>query len=277
MYKLFLFILRFHFVFLFLGLQTLCFVVIFNYNNYHRSYFINTSNFISGHTLNAASRFWSYLNLVEVNENLSNENANLQMQVQNNQGYSNSVVSNPNFGDDSTNLNNLIPAKVINNSIGNQHNYFTLNKGSNHGITPDMGVIAPSGLVGIVKQVSRNFSTVVSILNTRIKIGGRIGENEFTGTVIWKGHDSRKLNLETIPVHADVRVGSNVVTSGYSSIFPENILIGEITSVKEIPGSAFYEIELTLSTNMQSLNYVYVTDFILKTEKDNLESESYAD
>jgi rod shape-determining protein MreC len=43
----------------------------------------------------------------------------------------------------------------------------TIKGGSAAGIRPDMGVINSAGIIGIVDKTSKNYATVISILNVK--------------------------------------------------------------------------------------------------------------
>ena len=64
----------------------------------------------------------------------------------------------------------MIDANVIKNSYLNQRNYLIIDKGHEDGITSEMGVISDQGIIGVVKSVSKNYSSVISILNQDLKI-----------------------------------------------------------------------------------------------------------
>ena len=64
----------------------------------------------------------------------------------------------------------IISAEVINNSVHKPNNYITIDKGRNDGVKKGMGVISSSGVVGIVKETSRHFSTILSILHSKSKV-----------------------------------------------------------------------------------------------------------
>ncbi len=164
------------------------------------------------------------------------------------------------------------PATVINNTIYRKFNYLTINKGSRHGVLPDMAVISADGIVGVVQNTSKNYATVISVLNTKLGISARLKNSEFYGSIKWDGLNYRKVVLNEIPNHAIIQLGDSVVTSGYSIIFPEGVMIGTISDFAEDKeGSNFYDIKLKLSTDMKKLNHVFVIGNFLKDEQKELE------
>ena len=127
-------------------------------------------------------------------------------------------------------------AKVIKNSTNTTHNYIIINKGSNHGITEDMGVITPNGVVGIVRAVGPNHSYVLSFLNPKQQISAKLAGNAAFGPLSWDGNDIEYATLSEIPQHIAVTPGDTVYTSGYSLFFPPNIPIGVAESSRIVNG-----------------------------------------
>lgn len=130
-----------------------------------------------------------------------------------------------------------------------------------------MAVITSRGIVGITKNVSPHFSTVLSVLN-HARISARVRKNGFFGSLFWDGADFRFGTLVDIPTHAGIQKGDTIVTNAYSAIFPDNILIGTIDSYNVEPGDNFYTIKVRFSTNFKNIGHVYViTDLFRRREK----------
>jgi len=167
----------------------------------------------------------------------------------------------------------FIPCRVINNSIGKDNNLILLNKGRNHNIEEDMGVISPDGIVGIVTQVSDNFSVVISILSKKLGVSAKIKKNGYYGSLKWEGNDYRYMKLKEIPSHLDLRIGDSIVTSGYSMVFPEGIYLGNIQKFQKDKSGNFYDIDIRLSNNFKNLDLVMVVRFDLKNDLRKLQTE----
>jgi rod shape-determining protein MreC len=162
-------------------------------------------------------------------------------------------------------------AQVVFNSIVNQKNFITINKGALNGIKPDMAVISPSGIVGVVWAVSNNFATVMSVLNIDYKVSAKLKKNNYYGSLVWEGDDYQKARLLEIPYHVDVKKGDTVVTSNFSNIYPAGIPVGIISEFSKTKQDNFYNIKLTLTTDFKNVEHVYVIKDILKGERDSLE------
>lgn len=165
----------------------------------------------------------------------------------------------------------LVSAKIVNNSTNKLQNFITISTGRTNKIKPKMGVISSNGVVGIVKSVSRNYATVYSFLNTRVMVPALVKKYNTNCTVQWDKRNILEASLKYIPRHIPISLGDTVVTSGFSSNFPPQTIIGVISDIKIEEHMPFYEARLTLSTDFSSLNQVFVVIDKLKVEKDSLE------
>jgi rod shape-determining protein MreC len=255
---------------MFLALEAISFSLMVSLNNYQRVAFVNSSNDLVGTLYERFSHLDDYFSLSRTNARLAAENASLRKQLQfrimNQEKY---PVNRPDTVDAPAYY--FASAKVISNSVNKQFNYITLNKGSRQGIKPDMGIISADGVVGVITNVSPNYSTGLSILNKRLSIPAKINKNNYFGALVWDGEHSNTADLKEIPFHIIVNVGDTVVTSGYSSIFPEGIMIGTISKFDVEGGTNFYNIKVELSTNFRTLKYVEVVKNTKQAELKKLE------
>jgi len=281
MKNLFRLIYRYHVVLLFVLLETLALSMVVTYNNYQRAVFFDSSNFVSGTLFEKFSSFWQVFEFRQVNIKLAEENIVLRSALQeillkSNQGKykaSDSIYL-PRIARDSSlkTVYRFTTARVVNNSINQQHNFLTLNKGRRDGVKPDMGVIANGQVVGLVTNVSENFSRVISILNSRWKISAKIKRNDYFGSLSWDGKDYRRVQLNEMPYHVPVQNGDTVVTTGYSSSFPEGLVIGTISDFSIGTGSNFYKIEVMLAADFKNLVIVGLVENKQLYEINQLES-----
>lgn len=268
-------ILRFLFglrlILLFIALQSIAVVLIIRQNAFHRASYFNSSNAVAGKLYNNVANARYFFSLNTINDSLATENSRLRAQLSTKYlgQTSNWLVR------DSSALRvpryTYTSAKVVNSTIGYRSNYLTLDKGSDAGIAPRMAVVSANGIVGIVKDVSANFSTVISVLNKNARISAKLKKSGTTGTIVWEGVNYRVASLIEIPIHVDVAVGDTVSTSQYSNIFPENIYIGKVKSIQKTEGSSTYQIKIKLGTDYQRLSFVDVIGDKIQAERDSLE------
>jgi rod shape-determining protein MreC len=260
-------------VFLFLILEILSFTLFIEHTYYQKAAFINSSNIISGGLYKVNNNIAEYFSLRSTNLTLAEENAHLHSLSPDNYLKINNTIFIKN--DTTYKLQyQYVSAKVINNSTNKRNNYLTLNIGRNQGITKDMGVISSKGIVGIVKDVSDNFSSVISVLHKDSKISAKVKKCGDVGSVLWNGYNYRRASLIDIPTHVPVYIGDTIITSGYSSVFPEGIVIGKIIDHRIESGNSFYTITIEFAEDFNNLSYVYVIKNFFKNEQNDLEKKT---
>ena len=269
-----------YFVLLFLSLS-----LIFNSNYFHKSKFIIFSNGITNYTNEVFENINWYFELKKINSSLVEENLILKNQLEK-FIEKNSIDSLENVAFQYQN------AKVISNNLSTIKNNLVINKGIKHGLKNEMGVINSTGIVGIINRTSKNYSSVMSVLNTESKINAKVKRTSHFGTLEWNGLSNRELLLNDIPETADIKIGDSIITGGMSLIFPEGINIGVVSEIMKqekfndtvmkfyinnqvkIANIEFREnylnIEVKLHTDMNNLNNVYVIESLNKNEFENI-------
>ncbi len=264
------FFLRYNSFFIFLMLEVICLTLAFRFNAYHKVSFVSASNSFTGNVYSTYSSFTDYMNLAQVNDSLSRENALLRSQLLS--SYWDTEVNRDIACDvNMVQAYQFFDAKVISNSTTKTSNYLVINKGSKHGVTENMGVVTANSVVGIVMDVSENFATIMSVLHKDSKVSVKLKGLKYSGSLIWTGGDSRYALVKNIPKHVEIEPGDTIVTSGYSSIFPENIMVGTIESYDIASGDNFYLIRVNLSTNFETIEYVDVVNYLFSKEQNELE------
>ncbi len=270
MRNLFLLLWKYNFFILFLLLETFCGYLIFQNNNFHRSSFVNSTNALSTKINSFVNNITDYIDLRSTNEALSRENAALKMLLPD-VFYIDSALQKVNRDTVLKQQYSFIAAKVINNTINRRNNYLTLDKGQLLGVKPEMGVICGEGIVGIVKDVSDHYCSVMSFLHKDSRITARMKKNNFIGSLVWDGYDETHASFKDIAKHVVVVKGDTIITSSYSSIFPEGVMLGIVDEVSSGGGNNFQDIRIKLSTSFGKLSYVYIVNNLLKDEQRALE------
>ncbi len=265
------FILNNHFLIVFIIFEIIAFSLVFQHNNYQKAIAFNLTRNIGGYINSKIFSFRQYLYLHETNRALLKENRRLRNSLLSSYKLRIPAAAGVEFDSAWLQQYNFIPARVISNSVNKQNNFISIDKGSVHGVEPDMAVISGEGAVGIVTGVSDNFSTIISLLNIDLRISSKLKETGYFGSLHWAGKDTESAILYDIPHHVDLNRGDTIVTSGFSAIFPEGIMIGTIDDF-DIYGSNFYTVTVRLSTDFRKLNHVYVIQDFLREELLNLEN-----
>ncbi len=261
------------FIFLFLLLELFALFLISNNKGYQRSVLLSSTNSMTGWIYEQNSYIWEYVNLRTTNQSLVEENLSLKNRL----AKLESLVIDSTLKANSQSISpnkeyRYISAKVIKNTTHFTQNYITLNKGSNDGIRPDMGVIANNSVVGIVETVSPKFSRVISLLHPIISISSKFKHNSYFGSLTWNGEDYRYAKLKDIARHVKVNKADTLITSGLVKTFPEGILVGTIDKINLEESDSYYDIDVKLSTDFRSLVYVQVVDYLNYKEQEELEN-----
>ena len=274
------FLLKYNHWFLFILLEVISFVLLFRFNHYQHSVYFSSANAVAGKVYEVSGGITSYFHLKSVNEDLLDRIMELEQQNHNLEDALGRHLS------DSTELNSIrnlpntdyqvFKARVINNSLNLVDNYITLNRGSKDGIRPEMGVVDGNGVVGIVYGTSSHYSRVISVLNSKSSISCKIVGSEYFGYLKWEYGDSRYAYLKDLPRHAEFNLGDTVVTSGYSTVFPEGIMIGTVDDMADSNDGLSYLLKVKLATDFGKVSEVRVIARTGQHEQKELEQKSLA-
>lgn len=252
---------HFHWL-LFLFLEAVSVVMLFSFNGYQGSVWISSANAVAGILYDWQASIEQFFSLTRVNEELTERNIFLERQVNKlREQYAE-------LTDDTTDVERkelktltqfeLIPAKVVSNSVDRPDNLITIDKGRDDGVETDMGVACGNGLVGVVYLVSDHYAVIIPALNNRSRISCSIRGRDYFGYLTWTGGDPSRAYVEDIPRHAKFRKGDWVETSGYSSIFPKGVSVGQIEKIFNSRDGLSYRLQVHLSTDFACLRDVCV-------------------
>ena len=247
---------------LFLVLEVVSIVLLFQYNSYQGSVWFSTSNALVGKVYEVDAAIESFFSLTKVNENLTRRNFYLERQVnQLRRLYADitrdtTVVERAEL--EFLGRYELIPAKVVSNSIDRTDNLMTIDRGRKDGVEVDMGVACGNGVVGVVYLASDHYSVVMPVLNYHSRISCSIRHRGYFGYLKWSGGDASIAYVEDVPRHAKFKRGDWVETSGYSSIFPPGVLVGKIVEVYNSRDGLSYKLKVQLTTDFGNVRDVCV-------------------
>jgi rod shape-determining protein MreC len=248
---------------LFVLLEVASVVLLFRYNSYQGSVWFSSANYVAGRVYETDAAVRSFFTLKSLNEQLTLRNYHLERQVTQLRRLYGELTA------DTTALEReeqeflsryeLIPAKVVSNSVDRADNLITINRGSADGVERDMGVACGNGVVGVVYMVSEHYAVVIPVLNeSASRISCSIRGRGYFGYLRWYGGDPAVAYLEDVPRHARFKRGDWVETSGYSAIFPQGVLVGKIETIYNSPDGLSYRLKVRLSTDFGCLRDVCV-------------------
>lgn len=264
------FLVKYHRFFLFLFLEIICFSLVINFNSAQKSTFVGLSNEVAGSIYDAYSKVDRYFHLERVNDSLAAENIRLKQQLSASKYFDTSRA----IQKTDTLIKQkftYIPSIVVNNRVTSRNNFMTLDIGSRKGAQRQSGVVTTAGVVGITKQVSANFASVLSILHSEFTVSAEIAELKEIGSVKWDGKNPRRVIMTDIEQHIRIKKGMHIVTSPYSSIFPVGTPIGIIEDFKANTNDPFYTIRVKLAADVPNIRQVYVITNLMRDEQVELE------
>ena len=257
------FLIKYHHWFVFILLEVISGVLLFQYNSYQNSVWLSSANVVTGKIYEIESSFTSYLSLKKANEQLTMRNFYQERQLdQLRRLYAEATKDTSAMereGLEFLNQYKVIPAKVVENSLHKTDNLMTIDKGRADGVEKDMGVACGNGVVGVVYLVSEHYAVVIPVLNvSSSRISCTIRNRGYFGYLHWDGVDPSIAYVEDVPRHAKFKLGEWVVTSGFSSIFPSGVLVGQIEQVYNSTDGLSYKLKVRLSTDFGNLRDVCV-------------------
>lgn len=267
------FLFRHYFFLLFLALEAVSVSMLVRNNYFHRSSLINSANKVTGSLMSARDNMVDYFGLREKNAQLAQQNARLLSERKS--SYMMFTGSTIKVNDTIYKQQySYITAKVIDNSVSLRNNILTLNRGSSDGIQPDMGVIGPNGVIGIVRDVSENFCTVMSMLHSKTQVSTKLKTDGTFGPVNWDGADYRYATLSDLPSHAKLHKGDTLLTTGFGKAFPEGVTVGYVETFSIPSGQNFYTVKLRLATDFKSIDYVYVVRDLMREQREAVQKKT---
>ena len=266
MYNLRRFIIKHHFVILFILLEGISILLLANSQRYHRNRMVNTTNDVVGKIYEWCSEIGNYFRLNKANEQLAEENALLRQQLS--VVYDTTTCTYDISQGDT--LYKYIPAQVVNNSTNQANNYIIINKGAVEGVERDMSVISTDGIVGVVADVSQHYASVLSLLHSHSVVGVRFKNSQELGSLKWRTNNYRYGIVEDIPTHVVLHEGDTVLTSSYSNIYPEDLMVGTVEELRPASSGALNTAKIRFATDFATLRHVYVIRNLHKSELDSL-------
>ena len=261
--------------FVLLLLEGISVVLIVCFNNYQSATMFTSANSIAGNVYSAMSDVSSDFSLKSENEVLVEHNKELINDIEvlktRLRMYEDSAAI-ANLGDATHTDEGYYynAARVVNNSVNKVNNYITIDKGYAQGVTDQMGVFNNRGVIGITYTASENFAVVLPLLNSKSIISCKVKNNSLC-TLKWDGDDTRYSYLIDLPRYELFEKGDTVFTSGFSSILPAGIPIGQIDRLEDSADGQSYRARVELFVDFSEIDNVYVVGHTNREEQLELE------
>ncbi len=237
-------------------------VFLFTSNPYQHSVYLTSAGAVASSVYGVSNSVTGYFALRDINDDLQARNAALEMEVlrlkDQVRDYRLRLYTDSTATDSVMSRYSFIIADVINNSISHPYNYITLHKGELDGVRPEMGVVDHNGVVGIVNLTGPHTARVISVLNPYFRQVCKVKGSEYVGTLQWDGKDPGEAVLGELPRHVKFKKGDTIVTSGYSTAFPEGVPVGTVISSGSQSDGNFNVLRVKLFTDFSTLSTVRV-------------------
>lgn len=273
MRNVFLFIQRYFVFLVFLVLQGVALWMLAKYNRFHKAVFLGVASEVTGSLNKRVDKVDDFFHLSEENRRLHRMNDSLLNQLRSNfvpLDTTAKLVTDTARLDSTTAVRRYLyrDAKVVYNSVNNESNYLQLNRGAAQGVRENMAVINSDGAaVGVVVNVSNNFSQVMSLLHVKSRVTAALKKTGDYGTLEWDAEDPRFVTLRGIAKNVDVKRGDTVVTSVYSYNFPPGFLAGTVDAVGTEKTSGFYVLKVKTAANFNNIQHVFVVENLQRDEQ----------
>ncbi len=158
----------------------------------------------------------------------------------------------------------LVDSYIITRSSTDWNSTFTLDKGSNHGITEGMvAITANDEVVGLVTETGPNYSVIKTVLDSSLEISAIIASNGYSGMVQggYSTGNEGLLRMNYLPSSSIIRNHDQVVTAG-STVYPRNLILGYVVDAGLSNAGAAKFALLEPAADIDNLEQVFIlTDF----------------
>ena len=280
MRNIFLFIRNYRTFFTFLILQVVALWFLFNYNRFHKAKGLGIANELTGWVNSKYNKVEDFFTLREENKRVHRMNDSLLNLLPRNFSRRDTAVQMVQDSvpyDTTGNYRRYFsrPATMVYNTVNAQKNYIQINRGSAQGIKDNMAVVSSDGsAVGVVVNVSSNFSQVMSLLHVQNTVSVSLKKTGDFGTAEWDGKDPRYLTLKRIPKTVEVKKGDTVLTSPVSFNFPPGYMVGTVSDIKLDNTTGMYLLKVKTAVNFYNLQQVHVIENIERAEQVKLFEET---
>lgn len=248
-------------------------VLLVDGNDFQQSVYLTSANSVTASLNGARSSLTGYWGLRETNDRLERTNAALKAEVlelRHQLQTTREQLPDTTLPPPRERRFNYIVASVLGNTVTNARNFITINKGYRQGVRPGMGVINSLGLVGIVNVCGPNTSRVISVLNMSQRFSVKLAGTDYVGSLTWRPGNPGEAYMVEVPRHARFFRDQQVVTSGYSTSFPEGIPVGSVQASVKRAGDNYLTLKLKLANDFPRLSTVWIITDTFKPELDSL-------
>jgi rod shape-determining protein MreC len=162
-----------------------------------------------------------------------------------------------------------VSAAVVGRDPNDLFGQFTIDQGTQNGVSLNDPVVTEAGVVGWVSSVSTSYSKVTTVLSPETKISAVDKVTRETGVIGCdiQSADKNVLKLQYLSTGTKAKAGDIVVTNGIGGVYPRNLIVGTVKSVQHSKYDVSLYAEVTPAVNVKEIRDVMViTSFLGKGE-----------
>lgn len=152
--------------------------------------------------------------------------------------------------------NNILVAEVVAKEPSIWFKSIIINKGIKDGLHNSLPVVIPQGVVGVITNVSDNYSKVMLLIDQSSGIDVIVQRTRVRGIV--KGGAAELCTLEYVSRRYDIRIDDVIISSGLDGIFPKGLRVGHVSDVIGQHVDIFQKIVVTPYVNFETVEEVIV-------------------
>ena len=232
-----------------------------SHNPYQQSVYLTSASRVASTIYNGMNKVSAYFHLKDVNDDLLQRNGDLEMEL-------------VELRREVTDLRLQLGDSAMPPAMQRYHfirAHVIIDRGSADGVQAEMGVVDQNGVVGIVNITGPHASRIISLLNPYMRLSCKIKGRDYFGSLVWDGKSPQYAVLEELPKHIRFNKGDTVVTSGFSAVFPEGLMVGIVEGNARGDEESFVSLKVRLSANFSQLSGVRIITDDMSDELRELE------
>lgn len=162
----------------------------------------------------------------------------------------------------------LIPVRIVSKLVTKIQGNFIVNRGSNSGIVKGMPVINHQGVVGLIMDVTEDYSVVRNLKNSSLNIAVTLQRSNVDGILSFDGRD---LIIKNVPTTYDVKIGDRIETSEFSSLFPPSVPVGEVVKKESNELGLLHSLIVKPYASIEATNNLFVIGIVPSKQINQLE------
>ena len=149
----------------------------------------------------------------------------------------------------------VLIAEILSVDLHPFRQIIAINKGIQHGVYSGQPIVGAEGLIGQVIEVFPLHANALLISDSNHALLAQSNRTNLRALLVGSGNSDR-VRINNVSSSADIRIGDLFHTSGLDGVYPPNYPVAEVTSINNLPGEAFLQIEARPLVNLDAIREV---------------------